>query len=92
MSERYTYRLELSAVDLDVLEDVLRNAIAERIQSPRKTPTTEDEIGALREIRRSIFVQEPPTDDAAFNRTRAPALLGIGRDGSCQPRSKRRLV
>jgi hypothetical protein len=64
MSERHRYILELSAFDLDVLEDVLRNAIAERTRS-RRPPNTAHEIGALREIRRAIFAQEPRRKEAS---------------------------
>ena len=78
MSKRHTYRLELSAFDLDVLEDVLRNAIAERIRSPRRTPNARDEIRALREIRRAIFAQEPVRDAAALKPHAPRGFSGLG--------------
>ena len=65
MSERHTYRLELSSFDLDVLENVLTNAIEQRLRRPREMSNLGDEIralrqiGALREIRSAIFAQEP---------------------------------
>jgi hypothetical protein len=64
MSERDRYFLELSAFDLDVLEDVLRNAITERTRS-RRAPNIAHEIGALRGIRRAIFAQEPRRKEAS---------------------------
>jgi hypothetical protein len=60
MTEKHTYRLELSAFDLDVLEEALRGAIAERTRSAHRTTDVENQISALNEIRRSIFAQEPP--------------------------------
>ena len=64
MSERHTYRLELSSFDLDVLEDVLTNAIGQRLRRPREPKLRDDimavkQIRALREIRSAIFAQEP---------------------------------
>jgi hypothetical protein len=65
VSERHAYRLELSTFDLDVLEDVLTNAIGQHLQRPREMPNLGDEIRALRqiralrEIRSAIFAQEP---------------------------------
>jgi hypothetical protein len=64
MTERHTYRLELSSFDLDVLEDVLTNAIGQRLRRPREPNlwgeiTALKQIRALREIRSAIFAQEP---------------------------------
>ena len=65
MSERHTYRLDLSSFDLDVLEDVLTNAIGQRLRRSREMSNLGDEIRALRqimalrEIRSAIFAQEP---------------------------------
>jgi hypothetical protein len=63
----------MSAFDLDVLDDVLRDAIAERSRRPRKTLDAENQINALREIRRAIFAQEPPRSAA-----RLPWLRCVG--------------
>jgi hypothetical protein len=65
VSERHTYRLELSSFDLDVLEDVLSNAIGQRLRRSPEMSNLGDEIRALRqimalrEIRSAIFAQEP---------------------------------
>jgi hypothetical protein len=73
MTEKHTYRLEMSALDLDVLDDVLRDAIAERSRRPQRTSHAENQIDALKEIRRAIFAQEPPR-----LATRLPRLRCVG--------------
>jgi hypothetical protein len=60
MTEKHTYRLELSAFDLDTLEEALGGAIAERTRSAHRTTDVQNQIRALNEIRRAIFAQEPP--------------------------------
>jgi len=64
VSERHTYRLELSSFDLDVLEDVLADAIGQRLRRPREANLRDEiralrQIRALREIRSAVFAQEP---------------------------------
>jgi hypothetical protein len=59
MTEKHTYRLDLSAFDLDVLEEALIGAVAERARSAHRTADVENQVRALNEIRRAIFAQEP---------------------------------
>jgi hypothetical protein len=89
VSERHTYRLELSSFDLDVLGDVFADAIEQRLRRPCESSNLGDEITALkqiralREIRSAIFAQEPVRIEAALDRTRL-GLFGFARDAKAE--------